>query len=165
VSGAHARRSSLSVAPNPARRYETVAWFCGHCGSRPAVAPEVGRVCGDCGLGLLVKADAAVAPAPGDPFLIVDGALAVQAVSSGAESLLCAQEVDAVNRHVTELVLPADAQAAEPATLAYAVALATRGEVAEPVSMFLRPASTFGVRIRARIAPCGPGLSALLVLD
>ena len=39
-------------------------------------------------------------------------------------------------------VQPADAQANGPATLAYAVALAARGEVDEPVSMFLRPAST-----------------------
>lgn len=165
MSAARAMRPSLAVVHRQDRRYETAAWFCSHCGTRPAVVPEVGRVCAGCGLGLLVEADAAVAPGPGDPFVIVDGTLAVQAISSRAESLLCAQEIDAVNRHVTEVLLPADAHAAEPATLAYAVALAARGEVEEPVSMFLRPASTFGVRIRARIAPCGPGLSALLLLS
>ena len=30
---------------------------------------------------------------------------------------------------------------------------------------FVRPADTFGVRIRARIASCGPPRAALVVLD
>ena len=35
----------------------------------------------------------------------------------------------------------------------------------EPVHAFVRPWNTFGVRLRARIAPCGPPRAALVVLD
>ncbi|HEV2974613.1 MAG TPA: hypothetical protein VGX69_06400, partial [Solirubrobacteraceae bacterium] len=34
-----------------------------------------------------------------------------------------------------------------------------------PATVFVRPWNTFGVRIRARIAACGPPRAALLVLE
>jgi hypothetical protein len=34
----------------------------------------------------------------------------------------------------------------------------------EPVDTFVRPWNTFGVRMRATIAPCGPPRAALVVL-
>jgi hypothetical protein len=48
--------------------------------------------------------------------------------------------------------------------LAEAIAQAADG-ASDPVSAFVRPWNTFGVRIRARIAPCGPPRAALLVLQ
>jgi hypothetical protein len=35
----------------------------------------------------------------------------------------------------------------------------------EPLHAFVRPANTFGVRVRARITACGPPRAALIVLD
>jgi hypothetical protein len=45
-----------------------------------------------------------------------------------------------------------------------AVIWAVRGEEGAQ-AVTIRPANTFGVRIRARIATCGPALAALLVFD
>ena len=53
---------------------------------------------------------------------------------------------------------------AAAARFAAAVAEAAAG-AEEPVSAFVRPWNTFGVRMRARIAPCGPPRAALVVLE
>ena len=90
--------------------------------------------------------------------------MSVCAVSGAAETLLAVSETDAVNRHLTELVVPADAEAAGPHNLAVAVTWAARGEDGAQ-AVTIRPANTFGVRIRARIAACGPPRAALLVFD
>ena len=88
--------------------------FCSHCGTRPTTpvnhAVPGSRVCGDCGLGLILEAAEDVAPHAGDAFLVLDRVLSVCAVSRGAEHLLATSEPDAVNRHVTELLMPADAE-------------------------------------------------------
>jgi hypothetical protein len=103
-------------------------------------------------------------PGSGDAFLVVDAALLVQAMSCGAERLLALSEKDAVNRPVAELLMPADSEARGSASLAGAVAEAVGGGD-EPASRFVRPWNTFGVRMRARIAACGPPRAALLVLE
>src|SRR5947209_862141 len=57
--------------------------FCSHCGTRPAPGSEQlsrSRVCGTCGLGLLLESPADVAPNEGDAFLVLDRSLAVCAV-------------------------------------------------------------------------------------
>jgi PAS domain-containing protein len=150
------------VAPGGAR-----IPFCSHCGKPPegGVAPEVGsRVCTKCNLGLVVEAPESVAPKANDAFLIVDKSLAVHAVSRRAEKLLGLREVDAVDRHVTDLLVPADAEAQGPHVLsALLVAAAAGAEDAEGV--VLRPVDEFGVRFQARIGPCGPAPGALVVLD
>ena len=82
------------AAPHPADapRRRT---FCGYCGKRPEGEPEPGsRVCGDCGLGLLLTADEALAPEPSDAFLVVDAGLAIRALSKGAEKLFAVAETD-----------------------------------------------------------------------
>ncbi len=83
--------------------------FCGHCGAHPAAVAS-SRVCGDCGLGLILESRADVAPKMGDAFLVLDRSLAVCAVSEAAERLLATTEPDAVNRHVTALLMPANAE-------------------------------------------------------
>ena len=88
--------------------------FCSHCGTRPSTAgsqitPD-SRVCGECGLGLILEAGEDIAPHAGDAFLVLDRVLAVCAVSRGAERLLATSEPDAVNRHVSELLMPAGAE-------------------------------------------------------
>jgi hypothetical protein len=112
----------------------------------------------------MLEASAAVAPSPGDSFLVLDSALSVCAVSEAAEALLAASETDAVNRHITELLVLADAEAQSPSNLAVAVTWAARGDEA-PRKVFVRPTNTFGVRLAARIASCGPRRAALVVFE
>ena len=105
-----------------------------------------------------------MAPGPGDAFLVLDDSLSVCAVSAEAERLLATRETDAVNRHITELLVPADAEAQSSTNLAVAVTWAARGDD-QTRRVIARPANTFGVRISARIASCGPPTAALIVFD
>jgi PAS domain-containing protein len=145
---------------------EEWAWFCGHCAAAPAFEPPLptARVCGSCGLGILLETPLAALPNARDAFLVVDSSLRVQALSKRAESLLDVGEENAIDRSVLDLLSPADAETAGPGSFPFAIAEAA-GNSNEPVSVFLRPWNTFGVRIRARIAPCGPPRAALLVLE
>jgi DNA-directed RNA polymerase subunit RPC12/RpoP len=154
---------ALVVAPEPDRDLAPTASFCSHCGARPEAQQE-SRVCQGCGFGVLLEARVDVAPAAGDAFMVLDASLSVCALSSGAEQLLAMRETDAVNRHVTELVVPADAEAQGAQNLAVAVTWAARGDD-RPSSVTVRPANTFGVRLGARIASCGPPTAALVVFD
>ena len=142
--------------------------FCSHCGTRPSTssnhtAPD-SRVCGECSLGLILKAGEDIAPHAGDAFLVLDRVLSVCAVSRGAERLLATSEPDAVNRHVTELLMPAGAEERRGESLSVAVAWAARGDGGTRTTV-VRPANTFGIRLTARIAGCGPPQAALLVLE
>lgn len=112
----------------------------------------------------MLEARTDAVPGSGDAFLVVDAALLIQALSRGAEGLLALSEGDAVNRPVVELLMPADSEARGSASLAGAIADAVGGGD-QPVSRFVRPWNTFGVRMRARIAACGPPRAALLVLE
>jgi PAS domain-containing protein len=142
------------------------AWFCGHCAAPApgdiAPAPSA-RVCRACGLGLLLETRADAVPTERDAFVVIDSALLVQAVSRRAQSLLALTEEEAVNRPISDLLMSADAEA-QGSRLSAAIVQAADG-ASEPISTFVRPWNTFGVRIRARIAPCGPPRAALLVLD
>jgi hypothetical protein len=154
----------LAVVPDsPGETSNETVLFCGHCGTRPEGETN-SRVCESCGLGILLQSNMAVAPVKGSAFLVIDNSMSVCAVSGAAEMLLATRETDAVNRHLTELVVPADAEAQGPKNLANAVTWAARGESAVH-RVFVRPAKTFGIRISARIASCGPPSAALIVLD
>jgi len=79
----------LHVVPE-VQQQPTVA-FCGHCGARPEHFPGTdahSRVCQECQLGLLLETSADVAPALGDPFVVINGSLVVCALSENAEQLL-----------------------------------------------------------------------------
>jgi hypothetical protein len=146
---------------------EEWAWFCGHCASpSPDGEPPApnARVCTECGFGLLLETRADVVPIDKDAFLVVDAALLVQAMSCQAEKLLGVGEELAVNRPVAELLVGADAEARGKASFAQAVADAAAGDGA-PLNATVRPWNTFGVRMRACVAPCGPPRAALVVLD
>lgn len=143
--------------------------FCSHCGTRPgaplAASPSSqSRVCASCGLGLILESRADVAPSAGDAFLVLDRSLAVCALSEAAERLLAASEPDVVNRHVSDLLMPADAEERKAGGLSSAVAWAARGDGGSR-TVTVRPANTFGIRLTARIAGCGPPRAALLVLE
>lgn len=143
------------------------SWFCGHCAAPApgdqAPAPTA-RVCRSCGLGLLLETRQDAAPDPADAFLIVDGSMRVHGLSRHAEQLLGVREDTVVNLPLTELLVPADAEAGRLTGLAAAVADAV-GNGEEPLHAFVRPANTFGVRVRARITACGPPRAALVLLE
>jgi hypothetical protein len=69
-----------------------------------------------------------------------------------------------VNRHVTDLLMPADAEGSGGQSLSLAVAWAARGDGGSRTAV-VRPANTFGIRLTARIGSCGPPRAALLVLE
>ena len=159
-------QSSLRVL-QPERPDQPLKTFCGHCGQSPEPdGQEAGtdsRVCTKCGLGLMLQAPADSAPDPSDPFLVVDGALNICALSRHAERLLDITETEAVNRHVAEFLVPADSESSSGESLASLLAWAARGET-PTMQVVIRPTNTFGVRYWARIGPCGPPSAALLVL-
>jgi hypothetical protein len=155
--GGHLRVVPAVAEPQPQKT------FCGHCG----VAPETntyGRVCESCGLGVLLTANADAAPGPGDPFMIVDGSLCVCAVSRVAEELLGMDETLAVNRHLSEFLVPADAEAAGADNLMDLVINAASDGAQTRIAV-VRPPDEFGVRFRAQVGACGPPRAALLVLS
>lgn len=157
-------RPALALVP-PLPNAAPVA-FCGHCGARPepdAVASPT-RVCSSCGLGLLLECDGDVAPNPGDAYLVLDHTLSVCAMSDAAERLLATQEIDAIHRPITQLLVPADAESMAEADLAAAIMWSARGDT-RVTHTVVRPANTFGVRLKARIAGCGPPRAALLVFE
>lgn len=160
---ANRRWGPLALVPDPVRETKPEVSFCSHCGAKPE-SPVESRVCQSCELGLLLTAEADVAPEPGSAFIVLNDSMAVCGMSAAAERLLAVDETDAVNRHLTELLVPADAEAAAPHNLAAAVTWAARGDEGFR-SVTVRPANTFGVRIRARIGGCGPRPAALLVFE
>jgi hypothetical protein len=121
-------------------------------------------VCESCSFGVLLAAREEIAPSEGQAFIVLDASLSVCAVSAGAEQLLAVRETDAVNRHVTELIVPADAEAHGANNLAVAITWAVRGDE-DPSRVAVRPANTFGVRLGVTIGACGPPSAALLVFD
>jgi hypothetical protein len=121
-------------------------------------------VCRACGLGLLLETRADARPDKRAAFLVIDSRLTVQAMSRQAEKFLGVPEQYAVNRPVAELLVPADAEAGRSDGFVTTIMRATGGED-DPHRVSVRPTNTFGVRLRAEIAPCGPPRAALLVLD
>ncbi|MFP5361725.1 MAG: PAS domain-containing protein [Thermoleophilia bacterium] len=143
-----------------------VVSFCGHCALPPAPLAQAApsRVCGHCGLGLVLRATADLAPRHDEPFLVVDTTLSVCAVSAAAEELLGIDETQAVNKHVADFLVPADANAPSAENL-LVLLVAVAGGSGEPRTTMVRPRQEYGVRFRARIGPCGPPHAALLVLS
>lgn len=157
---------ALRLVPAPDEVEVGASWFCGYCAA-PALgggapAPDA-RVCGKCGLGLMLEARGDAVPQPREAFLVVDCSLLVQAVSRHAERMLAVSEEQAVNRPVADLLVAADADAHRRGALAEAIITTLDGD--EPRHAFARPWNTFGMRVRVRIAACGPPRAALLVLD
>lgn len=161
------QRSALTLVSGGRDIPETFRWFCGHCAAPSpggAAPPPTARVCTRCGLGLLLETREDAVPDARDAFLVVDSRLLVQAMSREAQTLLGLAEEDAVDRPVSELLVPADAEGESRGGLAAAIAEAAAGD--EPDGRaYVRPWNTFGVRMRARIATCGPPRAALIVLD
>jgi hypothetical protein len=112
----------------------------------------------------MLTANADAAPGPNDPFMIVDGSLCVCALSRVAEQLLGVEETRAVNRHLSEFLVPADAEAPGADNLMDLVINAASAASETRVAV-VRPPDEFGIRFRAQVGACGPPRAALLVLS
>jgi hypothetical protein len=153
-----------AVDPDHPRRLT----FCGYCGHRPQVAPSQDtRVCGDCGLGLLLTTDEGLAPAPDEAFLVVDAGLTIRALSQAAERLFALAETDLVDQPLENVIVPAESTDTARTALGHLITGAAHEPLSprEPDAVVLRPARTFGIRYSARIGRCEPGRAALLVFD
>lgn len=139
--------------------------FCGYCGVHAPAQVEPGqRICGDCGLGVLLSTSLAVAPKPGEPALVIDRTLTVCAVNRHAEDLLGVDEPQAINAHIGRFLVPAHAEAPSLDGLVGQVVSAAAG-VGMTERAVVRPTGEFGIRYAVRIGACGPPSAALIVLD
>jgi hypothetical protein len=73
-------------------------------------------------------------------------------------------ETLAVNRHLSEFLVPADAEAAGADNLMDLVINAA-SEAADTRVAIVRPPDEFGIRFRVQVGACGPPCAALLVLS
>ena len=154
-----------AIEPDAPRRRT----FCGYCGRRPAEDAEQAesRVCGDCGLGLLLSADEALSPARSDPFLVVDAGLMIRALSKTAEGLFAIAETDVVDQPLENVLVAAESSDEARSRLNRLLSGAAREPLSarDPDVVVVRPARAYGVRYRAMIGRCEPGRSALVVLS
>lgn len=121
-------------------------------------------MCEECGLGLVLECRLDAAPDPDDAFLVVDSSLRVGAVSREAEAILQVREDGAVDRPLSELLAAADVEGVDALQLPAAIIDASYG-VQKVNTVYVRPWNIFGVRVRARVVPCGPPRAALIVLE
>lgn len=157
-------RPQLQVLPGYGETdVEPYVDFCGHCGKRQEAAAPASRVCGNCHLGLIVSASGSLAPGAKEPFLIVDGRLQVCAVSRRAERLLGIAEADVVDRQLTDVLLPADAEAVGVEGFVSTIVHAARGDGIVR-DLVVRPAGEWGIRWFTRIGPCATPSAVLIVL-
>jgi PAS domain-containing protein len=122
------------------------------------------RVCALCGLGVVISAGADLAPQKGEAFVIVDRRLKLCAVSRGAERVLGVDEPDAVHRHVSDFLEPADAEAGRGDELLQGIVATSTMGFGAPTQLVVRPTGEYGVRYAARVGSCGPPEGALIVL-
>src|SRR5438270_923039 len=122
--------------------------FCTHCGALSDESER--RVCGRCGLGVVLSCAPGLLPKPGAAFLVVRADLRISAASEAVEPLLGADLVG----------LPLlDVLSGDPG-LARWIVRASMGSN-RVVSVALRRGTR---RINGRVAACGQPPAALLVL-
>jgi hypothetical protein len=138
--------------------------FCSYCG-HPPKGPWLERshrVCRRCKLGIVLQTPSDPTCLSDQPFLIVDRALTVQAVSRSAQAALRVSEPEAVGVPLDEFLISGDV--GDPAAdLSAMAALAI--EQAQPSSRFdVRTVEDPELCFDARVNACGPPAAALLTL-
>jgi hypothetical protein len=137
--------------------------FCSYCGYPPlgrGRSPSH-RVCSRCEMGAVLSAPAGSQPRFYEPFVIVDPALRLQAVSRRAEALLMVDEPAAVEVPLSEFLLcRTDQDQMELSGLVRHAVGGTR--LAARVA--LRTVADPAMDVVTRVAGCGPPPAALLIL-
>jgi hypothetical protein len=160
-----AQTAAVSAAPPP--RVERTR-FCTRCATI-AAEPEgqsvpfgFDRVCGRCGMGVMLTAPRKALPGPGGAFVVVTREGRISAVSETAESLI-GEEPGLLGMPVASALTSAEGDD----RLARQVARAAGAgrEVAEATVTPVLQAGENPTRLSARIASCGPPRAALLALE
>lgn len=145
--------------------------FCSRCGE-PAVDPPAGdpapayeqRVCGVCGMGVLLRCSPDALPGANAPFAIVSRTLEVAALSEAAESLFGPEE-ELIGKALLPQLLRSPIGDRK---LARAVSQAAL-RMHEPLTMPARLADEGRAEavgtMACRISTCGPPRAALLSLE
>jgi hypothetical protein len=143
--------------------------FCGRCGE-PAVDPPAGaepplleqRVCGVCGMGVLLRCNPDALPGAGGAFLIVARSLEVAAVSEAAEAIFAPEE-ELTGTNLIDLLTSTIGDRRFAKTVSRA-ALRVHDAVTVPVRLTGPKADAIGT-MACRISTCGPPRAALIAVE
>lgn len=141
--------------------------FCSRCGypseDPPGELQSQKRVCGRCGMGMILSCPRDALPGEAAAFLILDYELNVTAVSEAAERYF-GKEKALIGTHLLELVTSplGDDQLARKASVA---AQRPCEPVVMPVRLAAADSSSKVGTLAARIATCGPPRAALLTVE
>lgn len=143
--------------------------FCSRCGE-PAVEPPAGtpqpyeqRVCGVCGMGVLLRCAPAALPGAGAAFLVFTSTLEVGAVSEAAEAIFGTEDELIGRRELLDLLTSTigDAKLARTARRA---ALRVHEPVTLPARLAGERADEVGT-MACRVSTCGPPRAALVSVE
>jgi hypothetical protein len=136
---------------------------CGHPAEDPPGRPELRkRVCGRCGMGMILSCSKEALPGTAAAFLILDYELRVSAVSEAGERYF-GKEKGLIGSGLLDIVTSplGDDQLVRKATVA---AQRPCDPVVMPLRLLQPTADTVGT-MAARIATCGPPRAALLTVE
>ena len=143
--------------------------FCSRCGE-PAIDPPAGddpprleqRVCGVCGMGVLLRCNPDALPGAGGAFLIVNNALEVAAVSEAAEPIFAPEE-QLTGANLMDLLTSTIGDRRLAKTVSRA-ALRVHDAVTVPARLTGDKADAIGT-MACRISTCGPPRAALVAVE
>jgi hypothetical protein len=141
--------------------------FCTHCGalfdgaSSTPERPLRGRVCSNCGLGMVLTCSRELLARPGGAFLVVTSDLLVSAASEAAEELLDSGQ-GLYGRPLLS-ILTSPAGVAELARRVVRAATGERSVATVPVHPAAKKLA--GISLEARIGNCSSPPAALVVVD
>jgi hypothetical protein len=134
--------------------------FCTHCASLFDAPADRGRVCTNCGLGMVLTCSSATLTAPGASFFVVTADLRVSAASQSAEAMF--GRADGTHGRPLMSLLTSPAGVGEMARL---VTRAASGTLA-PATISVEAASArVAADLEARIGGCGNPPAALVVVE
>jgi hypothetical protein len=162
----HTDFEQIDTAPSepPAKKR-----FCSRCGE-PAMDPPAGaapplleqRVCGICGMGILLRCNPDALPGAGTAFLITNHALEVAAVSEAAESIFAPEE-KLTGTSLMDLLSSTIGDRKLAKTVSRA-ALRVHDAVTVPARLKGDKADAIGT-LACRISTCGPPRAALIAVE
>lgn len=143
--------------------------FCSRCGE-PAMEPPAGselpllehRVCGICGMGILLRCNPDALPGAGSAFLIADHKLEIAAVSEAAEPIFAPEE-KLTGTSLMDLLTSTIGNRKLAKTVSRA-ALRVHDAVTVPTRLTGPKADEIGT-MACRISTCGPPRAALIAVE